>query len=30
MYMKPTIRKFNELDYEPLCRLLSDPKVMFI
>ena len=26
--MKPAIRKFNELDYEPLCRLLSDPKVM--
>ena len=28
MYMKPTIRKFNGLDYEPLCCLLSDPEVM--
>ena len=28
MHMKPAIRKFNESDYEPLCCLLSDPKVM--
>ena len=28
MLMKPAIRKFNESDYEPLCCLLSDPKVM--
>ena len=26
--MKPMIRKFNESDHEPLCCLLSDPKVM--
>lgn len=26
--MKPAIRKFNESDSEPLCCLLSDPKVM--
>ena len=28
MHMKPVIRKFSELDYESLCCLLSDPKVM--
>ena len=28
MYMRPVIRKFKESDFEPLCSLLSDPKVM--
>ena len=28
MHMKPVIRRFKELDFEPLCCLLSDPKVM--
>ena len=28
MHMKPVIRKFSELDYESLCCLLSDQKVM--
>lgn len=28
MLMKPAIRKFSELDFEPLHCLLSDPKVM--
>ena len=26
--MKPSIRRFRELDFEPLCRLLSDPEAM--